>query len=107
MLERNGGGEKQRFVKIDCHALTHQPLTPNSITEMAAAGLREAPSDVEADTAPHVTFSSTLEVGLYVRWRRALDGDDARTTGASAAEEAVRDQWWQEIAREYTNPVRR
>lgn len=77
---------------------------------MAAAALQEAPpqADVDADTTPRVTFASTLEVGLYVRWRRALDGDDAVTVGgASAAEEAARDGWWQEIVREYTSPVRR
>jgi len=74
---------------------------------MAAAALQEAPPEAEAETAPQVTFASTLEVGLYVRWRRALDGDDALTTRASAAEEAARDRWWQEIVREYTSPIRR
>jgi len=100
-------GEKQRLLKIGCHALTHQPFTPNFIAEMAAAALREASPGIKVDTALHVTFSSTLEVGLYVRWRRALDGDDARTTGASAPEEAVLDRWWQEIVQGYTNLVRR
>lgn len=69
-----------------------------------AAALQEAPP-VEA--TPQVTFASTLEVGLYVRWRRALDGVDAAVMGASPAEEAARDRWWREIVREYTSPGRR
>jgi len=89
----------------DGHACTHHQ--PIRTTEMAAAALQEAPPEAEAEAFPRVTFASTLEVGLYVRWRRALDGEDAMTMGASAAEEAARDRWWQEIVREYTSPVRR
>jgi len=64
--------------------------------------------EVQTDTSLDIKFASSLEVALYVRWRRALSGDESIPEAEpSSTLEKARNRWWQEIIREYTKLERR